>query len=152
MRKIHSVLFCLALLPFVAFAGTDATPDLKGSYTRFGVMGSPFQWRVKNGDWDHLEGGINFFKTYNGQVWFSHFELDMRPLEVRKVYLVRLSGDKKIGCGELLPDYTTAPARCIAEERILSWAEAKRFLSGQIHDGPKIMDALEREYRGRSKK
>ena len=150
MRKLFS-LSLLAVFFATSPSFASEPPNLKNSYTTFGIMGSVFAWKVRNGDWDHLEGGVNYFKTNKGEVWFSHFEADTRPLDVRKVYLVRVSADKKIGCGESLHDYEPAPAKCVVEERILSWANAKQFLRAQIHDGDRVMNTLEVDYRARYK-
>lgn len=149
--KLLKLCVATALCMTATLACAAAPPaDLKGTYTTFGVSSDVFTSAVKRGEAENLEGGVNYFKTHDGQVWFSHFEADLRPLDERLVYLVRISADKTKGCGEALPNFQPAPAQCVVEEKTLSWSDAKKFLRGKIKDGNRFLGYLETAYRART--
>lgn len=101
-----------------------------GLWKEFGVSGSIHRADVKPGTVYGGEGGLVAFKTLNGSVWYGNFEPhdNKPPLETRQVYLVRISGSLANGCGYAIRDYTTAPAQCVMEEKVVGWREARGFL------------------------
>lgn len=105
-------------------------PPTKGYYKHVGFNGSFFR-SLKPGDIEGLEGGLVAMYAKDGAMWLIDAEPSDNhgPLAQRKVYLTRISGEliaKR--CGVWLPDMESVPARCIEEERILSWRTAKAFM------------------------
>lgn len=123
----------------------------RGLWKDFGIVGSIYRADVKPGTISGLEGGLMVFKTLNGPVWFADFEPSDNhdPLDGRKVYLVRISGNLANGCGYAMQDFTTAPAQCVMEEKIMIWKEAKNFLEPKVSPNPKDWVEIEKFLRRR---
>lgn len=126
--------------------------DLMGRWRNMGVGSLPFQG-TEPGEYYPREGGSGFYKTLQGDGWFTDFEpMDRRdvPLDTRLVYMVHVSNDAAKGCGEKLEDFTKLPAKCFVEEKIITWPELKQFLWVQIKDPEKTFGETERFLRSRS--
>lgn len=119
-------------------APAPTTADLKDYWKHFGVAGRNFR-DTKPGEFGGGEGGLVSVKTFSNQMWSVDFEpLDRRdvPLDQRLVYMAQVSSDssEKMLCGAALPDFQTAPARCIVQEKIFTWKQTRSFFRGKIKD------------------
>ena len=124
-------------------------PDLHGHWQHHGIVSGIYWEQTKPGTIVGLEGGLLGFKTFTGQVWFVDFEADMSPVDLRQVYMVRVSSDLTKKCGYAMQNFKPAPTQCIVEEKILDWKRSKNFFKGKVNNYNRDFGDIEKFLRKR---
>ena len=103
--------------------------ELKHYWRYMVVSGEMFEPRYKPGIYFSEDMSPYAIKTMFGHVWF----VDVEPAGQKELfYAVRISDNEERGCGISMGYQRKTPARCVVEEKIFGWKQAKEFFRDKL--------------------